>query len=89
MKTFVIKSTALILVSLAFLTSGSVYTQKELLKQKIEQIAQSAKGKVGVAVLGLEDKYTLSVNGNNHFPMQSVYKFPLAMAILDKVDKGK
>jgi len=28
-------------------------------------------------------------NGNSHFPMQSVYKFPLGLYILDQVDKGR
>jgi beta-lactamase class A len=28
-------------------------------------------------------------NGNGHFPMQSVYKFPLGLYILDQVDKGR
>jgi beta-lactamase class A len=58
------------------------------LKTKIERISEKAMGNVGVAVICLEDKDTLTVKGDNRFPMQSVYKFPLALAVLDQVDKG-
>jgi beta-lactamase class A len=87
MKTISLKVFALLIVLLS-LCSESMYAQKALLRQKINQIAQTAKGKVGVAVLGLEDKDTLTYNGYSHMPMQSVFKFPLALAILDQVDKG-
>jgi beta-lactamase class A/beta-lactamase class A VEB len=44
---------------------------------------------VELAIAGLEDNFSLTVNPNKRFPMQSVYKFPLALAVLDQVDKGK
>ena len=45
--------------------------------------------KFGVAWKHLENGDTGMVNGNDRFPMQSVYKFPLAMAVLNQVDQGK
>jgi beta-lactamase class A len=42
---------------------------------------------VGIELIETGD--TLTVNGNRHFPMQSVYKFPLALAFLHQVDEGK
>lgn len=42
-----------------------------------------------MAVKHLESNDTVNVNGLRHFPMQSVYKFPLAMAILEQADKRK
>jgi beta-lactamase class A len=59
------------------------------LQTQIEQISQTAKGRVGVALMLLETGESLSLNGNQHFPMQSVYKFPIAMAVLHQVDEGK
>lgn len=59
------------------------------LRAQIHQIAQSAKGIVGVAVLGLEDRDTVTYNGNARMVMQSVMKFPIAMAVLNQVDLGK
>lgn len=59
------------------------------LKDTIAVIAASAKATVGVAVMDLNTRETLTVNREKKFPMQSVFKFPLAMAILDQVDRGK
>jgi beta-lactamase class A len=68
---------------------GLSQNAKDAFRLKIEQIARSSKGTVGVAIMGLEDRDTLNLNGRNHLPMQSVYKFPLAMAVLNQVDKGQ
>ena len=65
----------------------STFAQKDSLRTKIEQIVESARAKVGVTVIGLENSDTLTFNGNGNFPMQSVYKFPLALTVLNQVDK--
>ena len=62
---------------------------RETLRLEIEAIARSIDGKLGVAMMGLETRETFLFNGNDRFPMQSVYKFPLAMAVLERVDKGR
>jgi beta-lactamase class A len=62
---------------------------QETLRLEVEAIARSIDGKLGVALLGLETRETFLFNGGDRFPMQSVYKFPLAMAVLDRVDKGR
>ncbi len=59
------------------------------LKSKIEQITKDKKAKVGVAILDFDGKESLDVYGNDHFPMQSVFKFHLALAVLNQVDAGK
>ncbi len=59
------------------------------LRTSISQIAQDAKGTVCVSIENLETGDTLSFNGNYHSPMQSVFKFPIALAIMDMVDKDK
>jgi beta-lactamase class A len=61
---------------------------EDSLKIKIEQIVDHANGKIGVAIIGVENYDTLTINGRSKFPMQSVFKFPLALAILNRVDKG-
>jgi beta-lactamase class A len=59
------------------------------LRGQIQEIAKSAKGIVGVSVLGLEDRDTLNYHGNSRLVMQSVMKLPIAMAVLHLVDTGK
>ena len=65
------------------------FAQFGTLKQKISQIIGSNHAQVGVAIYGTGPGDTLSINGNTHFPMQSVYKLHLAFAVLSSVDKGK
>lgn len=61
----------------------------ETLKQNIETIISSKNATVGVAINGMNNKDTLSINGQKHFPMQSVFKFPIALTILSEIDKGR
>jgi beta-lactamase class A len=59
------------------------------LKKQLQEIASSFDGEIGVAVLDLQNGTMITLNEDKHFPMQSVFKFPLAMAVMDQVDKGK
>src|ERR1051325_665925 len=59
------------------------------LQNQFEKIAPAAKGRVGVAVQLLESGETASLHGDEHFPMHSVYKVPIAMAVLERVDRGE
>jgi beta-lactamase class A len=56
---------------------------------QLDQIASAAKGRVGVAAVVLETGETVSLNPRDHFPMQSVYKLPISMAVTKQVDAGK
>ena len=58
------------------------------LQKRFEVIAKAANGKVGVAVELLETKKSILLNGQEQFPMQSVYKLPIGMALLHRVDEG-
>jgi beta-lactamase class A len=58
-------------------------------EKSIEQHATSIKGKVGVSAMLLETGATFSYHGNQRYPMQSVYKFPIGMAVLHQIDQGK
>ena len=58
------------------------------LKEQMNEIARSSQGRVGAAILLLESDKSFELNGNERFPMQSVYKLPIAMAVLDRVDRG-
>lgn len=59
------------------------------LQKQLEQIAVVARGRVGVQAVVLETGETVSLNAKEHYPMQSVYKFPIGMAVLQQVDAGK
>lgn len=59
------------------------------LHKQIEQIAATAQGRVGVAMTLLETGESVGLLEEQKFPMQSVYKFPIGMAILQQVDQGQ
>lgn len=61
----------------------------EALRAQIEQITRAAQGRVGVAATVLETGASVALNEQEHFPMQSVYKFPIGMAVLNQIDEGK
>lgn len=49
----------------------------------------SAQGNVGIGVLDLDTGERWFRNGNQRFPMQSVYKLPIGIVVLKLVDEGK
>ena len=53
------------------------------------RIAKEASGKVGAAAFVVESGESAAMDGSLHFPMQSVYKLPISMAVLRQVDEGK
>ncbi len=59
------------------------------LRQQISAIAAEAGGTVGVAIRNLNTGDTLTLNDTARLPMQSAFKFPIAMAVLKQVDEGK
>jgi beta-lactamase class A len=67
----------------------SGFSQKSVLQNKINQIVKTKRATVGVGILDFENGDTLTFKGKGHFPMQSVFKFHLALAVLNQIDKGK
>lgn len=77
---------------LLFLTNlliifSSVYSQENRLREDIHKIIKGKCATVGVALI-VEGKDTLTINNDFHYPTQSVYKFHLALAVLNYMDKN-
>src|SRR4051794_34354818 len=60
-----------------------------MLESQIAEIAQQAQGNVGVSAVLLESGDAAELNGDTQFPMQSVYKLPIAMAELYEDSHGE
>lgn len=58
------------------------------LERVIAGIVGRSDGVVGVAAIHLETGRRASVHGDDRFPMASVYKLPIAIALLERVDAG-
>lgn len=81
-----------LLVVLVFATNKSWsqnHSLKEELRPELIKIVNSYKARIGIGLIHIETGDSLDVNGHIRFPMLSVYKFPLAIAVLDLVDKGE
>ena len=57
------------------------------LTERFADIAATSGGRMGVCVQEAADPRPQALNGDERFPMQSVYKLPIAMAVLDLVDR--
>ncbi|AWG26544.1 class A beta-lactamase [Flavobacterium kingsejongi] len=80
----------IIFIIAALLTVFPVLGQKTKLEEQIIVLSAPFKAKIGVTALVLEtEEILVSFHGGDRFPMQSVYKFPIAMAILNEVDQGR
>jgi beta-lactamase class A len=71
------------------LAANPTAQENRQLDEQIKEIASAAKGRVGVAAVMLDTGEATSLNLHDHFPMHSVYKLPIAMAVLHQIDQGK
>ena len=82
--------TKLFNIILFSLLSFSTFAQStNELRQQLNQIISSKNATVGISIKSIEDKDTLSINGNLKAPMMSVFKFHIALTVLNRVDEGK
>ena len=58
------------------------------LRDKIQHIVSGKEATVGVSIIANDGKDTLSLHGDKHFPLQSVFKFHIALTVLSQIDQG-
>jgi len=78
-------------ILIIFLTAFSYLNtnaQIDNLKNEIESLIKSKNATVGVSIIADNFKDTININENFHYPMLSVFKFPIALTVLSEVDKG-
>ena len=74
---------------LALLTFAAPLSAQTTLHQQISSIAQDAQGKVFVACSLPGVALDCDLNPHGHPPMQSTFKLPLAIVVLQQVELGK
>lgn len=55
---------------------------------RFEEISKKAQGRVGAAVMLIETGDSAGILTGERFPMQSVFKLPIALTVLHNVDQG-
>jgi len=79
----------ILLLLLAAIPGFARKDRAEALRQSLQGIVDTARAHIGVGVLDLDTGDKLLLNGNDSFPMQSVFKFPLAIAVLHQMEQEK
>jgi beta-lactamase class A len=70
-----------------FIASGAIASDLTGARTTIIKEISGSNLDIGIAALCVESGKKLSVNGSRRLPMASVYKFPIALAILNQVQK--
>lgn len=81
--------TKLSILLISFLTFQAFSQSTSDLRKELNQIIATKNATVGISIKSIEDKDTLSINGNLKAPLMSVFKFHIALTVLSKVDEGK
>jgi beta-lactamase class A len=83
------KQFLLVALFLLFINSQTSAQITDSLRQRIERIISNKNAAIGVSIKGKDYKDTFNFNQGKHFPMLSVFKFPIALVALSEIDKGK
>lgn len=87
-KTSLFKFSVYISFTILILISWNTNAQIDSFRKKIDGILGEIDAVTGVALLHSKLADTILFNNDYLYPMQSVYKFPLALAVLAQVEKG-
>ena len=79
----------LLFISILLCNLNLCLGQTAELKKKIEAIVSGKDLKLGFALYDFSSGKSISINGNDKYPMQSVFKFPVGVALLDCVSIGE
>ncbi|WP_118974902.1 class A beta-lactamase [Taibaiella koreensis] len=85
----IVRCSFVFLLLLASIPGYSRKERPEALRQSIQAIVDTARAHIGIGVLDLDTGDSLLYNGADTFPMQSVFKFPLAVAMLHQIEQEK
>lgn len=61
----------------------------QALEQRLKNISDGSQGTVGLTVVHIEGGKTISINGQAQLPLYSVFKLPLAIAVLKDVEENR
>ena len=62
---------------------------EQQLERRLKTITDRAQGKVSLSVIHIESGKTISINGESQLPLYSVFKLPLAIAVLKDIEENR
>lgn len=75
------------LVLICLFVLAACASSQNSLENEIKSIIRGKDARIGVAIV-YDGRDTLAVNSETHYPTMSVFKFPLAMAVLSHLDEN-
>lgn len=72
-----------------FLSVPSFAQKNKELQQELKNIIATKNATIGISIKNIETKESLSINGILNAPLMSIFKFHIALAVLNLVDEGK
>lgn len=76
-------------LSVACVKKESKNESKNELLIKLVNLISTAKADIGISIIEPETNNIIAINGDKFYPMLSTFKFPIALAILHKVEIGE
>ena len=58
------------------------------LKIKLAKIISTVNTDIGLSVIEPETNHVIAINGDKSYPMMSTFKFPIALAVFNKIENG-
>jgi len=96
MRKFVIFVAVCVQLSCASAQQCNVSGQKKVatcryvtMQNDIRRIVSGRKAVIGVAIYNCKNEESFCINGCKRFPMQSVFKLPIVLKLLSKIDAGE
>ena len=60
-----------------------------LLTERLSSIINAVGGDIGIAVMHVETGHTVAIQGTRQLPLYSVFKLPLAIAVLKEIEENR
>lgn len=67
---------------------NSIQTENEL-KTNLEVLISTTEADIGISIIEPKTNNIIAINGDKFYPMLSTFKFPIALAVLNKIEKGE
>lgn len=76
----------ILIILLTAFSLAPLNAQIDSLKLEINRLISKKNATVGISIIANNFRDTININEDRHYPMQSVFKFPIALAVLSEVD---
>jgi beta-lactamase class A len=87
MPRWIIRTSLPFLLSISVIASGPDLTELQTTFEHIIRAGHASAGHVGVALIHVESGAQMAIDGDEYFPMASVYKLPIAVELLTQVSR--